>query len=341
MPCYNPTRVLMDGDHRIQFARDWRWASYLNGETTANLPCRNCIGCNMATQREWSVRCFHEAQLHAADWQDPETQITTQIPNSSVITLTYNDEHLPESGLLQHDDFQRFMKRLKQRRKQRKDLRPIRSFMCGEYGGKTSRPHYHAIIFGETFDDRYLAASLDGQHNEMSYELDSLWSQRAPGATETSNIGRATVDTFTFAGAAYVAGYVAKKAITEGKHLGPFKTVRTRIDPGENPRWKTQFIPIAPEYRRMTPGLGRDWILKWSNLERVYSQDCVKISEWTFHPPKYYDKLVEERRPDLMADIRLNRRDGMSKAAEEWTPARCAAAEQIQLDALQQRRDSL
>ncbi len=343
MPCYQPTRVVMKGDHRLHFETDWKFAKYLDGETVVLVPCRACIGCNQATAREWSVRSFHEAQLHSQDWKDEDTGITTAIPNNSVITLTYNPEHLPADGCLNHDDFQRFMKRLRIRRQRRHKssgltgpCKPIRMFMCGEYGGKTARPHFHAVIFGETFDDRYETRDMSGQIQKHSYELDELWTQSPPGTDlPPTNIGRATVDDYSFAGASYVAGYVAKRSSTLGSQ-GPTKT---RIDPAGT-KWIT---PVAPEYRKMSthPGIGAPWIEIWDNMARVYSDDCIRIKEWTFHPPSYYDRLLNRTRPDLMQDIIANRHQGMSKIAEEWSPERCAAAEQIALLALQQRRDSL
>ncbi len=327
----------MMGDHRLHFDRDWRHAELIDGWTVVNVRCRHCIGCNRADARDWSVRAFHESLVHTEDWVDPETKITTKIPNSTVLTLTYNDEHLPEDGCLRHDDFQRFMKRLRIRRRRRlgSKAKPIRYLMCGEYGGKTSRPHYHAIIFGESFSERYSEQSLDGQVNQMSVELDELWSQKSKNGGEITNIGRATVDDFTFAGAAYVAGYVAKKTSTAG-HQGPIEKTTDQYG-------TTRYNPISPEYRKSSnrPGLGAEWILRPSNLAYVYSADCVKISEWTFHPPKYYDVLLNRHRPELVEDIMINRRLGMSEYSKEWTPQRCAAAEQIALDDLQQRRDSL
>ncbi len=47
---------------------------------------------------------------------------------------------------LQKQDYQKFMKRLRKNT----GLKSIRYYACGEYGTKTWRPHYHAIIFGVT-----------------------------------------------------------------------------------------------------------------------------------------------------------------------------------------------
>lgn len=68
--------------------------------------------------------------------------------DNSFLTLTYKDETLPitSDGLptLNPQDFTLWLKRL------RKEIAPlrVRYFMCGEYGTKTERPHYHAIVFG-------------------------------------------------------------------------------------------------------------------------------------------------------------------------------------------------
>lgn len=335
----------MDGDQRIRFNKDWRWSQYLENETRVNLPCRRCIGCNQNSARSWSVRGFHEALLHTTHWTDIDTLITTKIPNSCVITLTYSDEHIPESGLLVHADFQRFMQRLLNRKRARykseginTPLKSPRYFMCGEYGGKTSRPHYHAVIFGETFSDRYEEQDASGQRNQMSYELDHIWSKRTTPSAPITNIGRATVDDFSFAGAAYVAGYVAKKmnSLADWKHQGP---ILETIDPSG----ATIYKPIAPEYRRMStfPGLGSEWIEQKENWQAVYSEDCVKVSEWTFNVPKSYDRLFEKSHPDLMREIRATRSAGMNDAAITWDKKRCSDAENVALSNLQLRRDSL
>lgn len=153
----------------------------LNGadpERPIDLPCGKCIGCRADQSLMWSVRCYHESTLH---------------DKTSFITLTYSDELLPPDGKLVKSDLQKFFKRI------RKDYPPrsLRYFACGEYGDKTNRPHYHAILFGENFlNDR-----LDINENlYTSQTLQNYW-----------KYGHVSIAPVTMASICYVCGYVTKK----------------------------------------------------------------------------------------------------------------------------------
>ncbi len=63
---------------------------------------------------------------------------------NAFVTLTYDDENIPEDMNLDPDHPKLWLKRL------RKRISPvnIRFYLVGEYGEKTQRPHYHAAIFG-------------------------------------------------------------------------------------------------------------------------------------------------------------------------------------------------
>lgn len=100
-------------------------------------PCGKCRACRVNHTREWALRLMHERQY----WDD-----------AIFLTLTYSDDHLPTRGTLVKRDVQLFIKRV------RKDLigRVIRYYAVGEYGEKTNRPHYHAIMFGLSYDDSEL-----------------------------------------------------------------------------------------------------------------------------------------------------------------------------------------
>ena len=60
--------------------------------------------------RQWAVRCMHEASMHMFNL---------------FVTLTYDDNHLPEYNSLNYKHFQDFMKRL------RKAHNGVRFYMCG------------------------------------------------------------------------------------------------------------------------------------------------------------------------------------------------------------------
>ncbi|WNK14807.1 MAG: replication initiator protein [Microvirus sp.] len=79
------------------------------------------------------------------------------------LTLTYNTDSVPitKKGFMTLDktEPQRYFKRL---RKLNPDSK-IKYYVCGEYGGKTSRPHYHAIIFNANIETLEQAWALNNQ----------------------------------------------------------------------------------------------------------------------------------------------------------------------------------
>lgn len=91
--------------------------------------CGHCVPCRVQKRMLWASRMELEALAH---------------PVTSFVTLTYSDETLPENGSLRPRDVTLWLKRI------RKAVEPLRLryFACGEYGGETWRPHYHAIVYG-------------------------------------------------------------------------------------------------------------------------------------------------------------------------------------------------
>lgn len=102
------------------------------------VPCGRCIECMKARVQSWHLRLSTELKRSESAY---------------FITLTYSDDSLPYStnGLasLNYPDVQNFLKRL---RKQHLG-EPIKYFVAQEYGEKTFRPHYHAIIFNSKIDE--------------------------------------------------------------------------------------------------------------------------------------------------------------------------------------------
>lgn len=206
---------------------------------------------------------------------------------NSFITLTYDNEHLPEGGTLNHQHFQEFMKRLRKRKEVKKMTSNLRFFMCGEYGEKTRRPHYHACLFGFDFPDKWLYSSKRGVKLYRSDLLEKMWPQ-----------GISTVGDVTFQSAAYVARYIMKKINGEMAE-DHYKNVD--IETGE-------IYSIEPEYTQasMRPGLGKHWFDKyWKDL---YAVDQVVMFNGKKYPvPRYYDKLLEKVDPEKLNEIKQSR----------------------------------
>lgn len=234
---------------------------------TLELPCGNCIGCRLERSRQWSVRIMHEASLHECNY---------------FLTLTYDDDHLPADLSLNYKHVQDFLKRY------RKQISPtkIRYFFAGEYGDLRLRPHYHACIFGHVPDDLVLFSERGESKLYTSSFLSQLWFHGF------SSVGILTADS-----AAYVARYVVKKI------SGPMAERHYEImDPitGEITRRTPEFAKMS-----LKPGIGAGWFDKYHT--DVFPHDMVLAKGHAVKPPRYYDKLMTERNPDMMEEVKYSR----------------------------------
>lgn len=90
--------------------------------------CGRCLPCRINRQRLLTIRGLLEAGQHS---------------HSSYVTLTLDEEHNPDGrSCVSVYEAQLFLKRL------REAAGPFRYLLCGEYGERTWRAHYHAILFG-------------------------------------------------------------------------------------------------------------------------------------------------------------------------------------------------
>lgn len=248
------------------------------------------------------MRCMHEAQMHE---------------ESCFLTLTYEDSKLPQYGSLNYSHFQKFMKRLRFRLG-----KPLRFYMCGEYGEQFSRPHFHACLFGASFIyDRVPFKKLDsGSMLYTSALLSEIWTD-----------GFASVGELTFESAAYTARYVMKKVTGDRAeaHYG-----RLDLTTGE-------IYSVEPEFCRMSlkPGIGATWIEKYKS--DVYERDYVVVNGQKCKPPRYYDKRLHVMDPESAEYMELVRYKKNFGSAEENTPARLKVREQVALARLAFKKRTL
>lgn len=129
MKCMSPIRIL-DKHYSGMSCNDYN--SY--SKKYKIVPCGYCPACRMNKAQQWAVRLMDEKRF----WND-----------AVFLTLTYNNENLPECGTLVKEDLQKFNKRLRINLDRHYKFNvPLKIFGCGEYGGKFHRPHYHEIIMG-------------------------------------------------------------------------------------------------------------------------------------------------------------------------------------------------
>lgn len=305
MACFKPIKGYRSPSGRVTFNR-----KNSTGQL-AEVPCGQCLGCRLDYAQSWAIRCLHEASLYEAD----------DGPGNSFITLTYDDEHLPQYGSLKPKHFTDFMKRF------RKEIEPnkIRFYHCGEYGD-LGRPHYHALIFGYSFPDRELWSY--GQEKSPLYrstQLERLWPH-----------GFSTIGELNYKTAGYVARYTIKKI--RGA-LAKIRDPETDLLPYETVDQASGLVvQLQPEYGTMSrrPGIGFAWYQQFKN--DIFPDDFCIHDGKRVKTPKYYRNLLEAENPDLAAELRDLRQSAADLHKDNQTRERLQVREtvkQAQINSLQ------
>lgn len=229
MQCFNPRKI-----YRRQGDED----------SVLIVPCGHCAFCRSQRQTQWAARLLCESDTHES---------------ACFVTLTYNNDNLPEDNGLHKDELQRFFKRLRWYLSQdpRTKGRKIKYFACGEYGSKyfTNRPHYHMIIFGLKPPRDYKNIRPD---EDADFILDA-WDK-----------GFVTVEPVSWETCRYVVKYLFKQE-TEKDYDGR-----------------------QPPFRLSSLGLGKEYLYK--HLEEIKKKGCLKVDKnLTIGLPRYFlNKIKDE-----------------------------------------------
>ena len=324
MPCFKPLKGYRTpgGGFTLHINKSLVHNSKGNPQLM-EVSCGQCIGCRLKKSREWAIRCIHEHQLHE---------------QACFITLTYDDEHVPDWLTLKKSDFQKFLKRL------RKNLQPkkLRYYMCGEYGehtaekspellekyGKLGRPHYHAILFGHDWDDLEIYKKRGDVMLYTSKTLTDLW-----------GMGHASTGSVTLQSAAYVARYTIKKITgkaLEDYSAEPYTKPYERVD-----KETGELFEMQPEYTNMSlkPGIGHDWFEKYA--ADVFMDDFVIHEGRKIPTPNYYFKLFEKMDPDGAQLIKAKRIQDLEKYSDDLTYERLETREYCQQQKLNRLKRTL
>lgn len=245
------------------------------------LPCGHCILCRQEHARQWAVRITHEATLH---------------DTNCFVTLTYDEEHVPEDGNLRYRDLQLFWKRL------RKQVADLRYYAVGEYGDKSDRPHYHACIFGQDFTEARTILREQPTRLWTNELLRTAW-----------GMGHVSVGALNFQTAMYTTTYITKK-------LG-YKKRYMRLDP-ETGELQEMIQPRA--FMSLKPAIGREWLNQHGN--RIYHFDEVIVDGRRQKPPKYYDRWLEKTNEGTYQEIKAKRKKKAIPQTSEQNRARAQNA---------------
>lgn len=271
------------------------------------IPCGKCIGCRLDYAKVWSERCLAEMKYHK---------------NAYFLTLTYDDDHLPYNLLdtvgpdqaaalvntLRAKDLQDFWKRLRKNTGQK-----IMYFACGEYGSKTWRPHYHAIVYDLKLDDLVLWSKND--YNQPLYRSERLEFCWHNGMVI---VGEATKESIE-----YVARYTCKKAFDQMREI--------HIEENN----------MEPEFIRMSrrPAIGRQYYLDnyqyMNHFGHAYIGD-VNGSNYISNN-RYFKKLREWSDPDDM----IQDRKKVFKKIEEINELRKSQTDKEYLEMLKDEEETL
>lgn len=212
--------------------------------------CGYCRACRANYTSQWKLRLMYELD----NWND-----------ASFVTLTFSDDYLlahHRSSELNKKDLQNFFKRLRFYM-----MDNIKYYAVGEYGSRTKRGHYHAIIFGVS---PYIEA-----HREA---VKCAWLPRCEDwQFDVSRGVKSAIAPVTPEDIAYVTGYVQKKL--------------------SGPLAEKEYGKAQRPFSLCSQGLGLDFALK--NAERLRQNGYTYIQGKKIGLPRYFrDKLdinIEQR----------------------------------------------
>lgn len=219
------------------------------GSEPVPVPCGGCEGCDARRSADWCWRIGKEFEAVGRV--------------GMFLTLTLEDDHLPDDFNISRDHYQGFLKRLRAFIDRSggagyaDGVDRLRIAGCGEYGGRKGRPHYHLLVMGWKASD--LEPDLPSKGGFPQWSSDRL--------TQLWGLGRVWVGEVTEQSISYVVGYFRK--MQRGANAADFYRTVERFHPVTGERVIGQRPPFAI-YSRGTKakggvragGLGMSWLVQ-------------------------------------------------------------------------------
>lgn len=295
------------------------------------VPCGRCLPCLRRKQNSWAFRIQQEAK----DYPESTYFVTLTFSDNNLDFITDNETGEVFGPTLSVDTVQKFFKRLRKnlvnyyknvpetcevwqygkkhlitdyRYRNEKgqiilssDFHPVRFFLCGEYGDRFQRPHYHAVCF--------FASNYD--EDALKKFLEIAWGK-----------GFVTISPLTVRRSKYVAKYTCKQLFPDeyGKCKPPFALMSrspaigsTYVDKNKDFIFNNrQFIvydeqgtpyPLPRFYKNkiFTPETAQEWR---ETIERLnWQKEDFEIHKSELEGRSY---LAEQRKIDIFNENREN-----------------------------------
>ena len=297
---------------------DWRDRYLIPDYMFQMLPCGKCTECRIKKSKEWATRCVAEKMTSDGDcW---------------FVTLTYNDTKLHfaecfdrQFAVLDKRDPQLFFKRLRKALYGSKKGN-LRYFLSGEYGDRTFRPHYHAIIYNLSIPDLQIYKIVKKTVYYKSDWLQQIWKN---GYVVIGKVNNKTC--------AYTASYTLKKvgfAVSPQSALDRLLQIKDQA--------------ITPEYMRCLCASGliqRPFALmsRRKAIGREYFDQHPQsvengLPEFPISKISYFDNLVKKLDPFAFEDLK-DYRGSIAEAARKQTEACLICPEEVRFMLREEYRD--
>ena len=292
IPCLNP-RVGWKSKDDLRKENGALYTSINYTRTTPipyEYPCGSCLPCLGTKARDWWIRLEHEYKF-PSDNMEPRL--------GCALTLTYDQDHLPDNGELNYAHVQKFLKRVRFHISKTTDKK-IKFFVAGEYGPKTHRPHYHMILLGADFSQlpdaiqiTYEGKKRNKSNQWISKTVDKLWKK-----------GQVNIGEFNSKSAKYVCGYVTGK---------------------ENDLLKLGIEEdIEPPFRKMSshPAMGTGYYEKFK--DEILQNGNIIMNGKPQQVPRYYSNKLKKDFPEEYELYKQQKAEAASKIGDAIDPDRRA-----------------
>lgn len=267
-------------------------------------PCGKCRACRLKKANQKFIQ-----SIYATDYYKK-----LYIKQGQFLTLTFNDEHLPDG--LKHEVFSGFMKRLR-----KIDKTPdVKMTMAGEYGEENHREHFHVLFYNHKYSiDDVNAAWIDVDTKEpLGFTYDGTLSPESMK---------------------YVCGYINKKGyVPDSGKRPPYGRSSVGIPDGMNEReiermcrtgkvvWNGREYAAPDLYKRRYAEKWKEYESyrarerrkkrdeEFWELEKRFNHDSRKICDYLESYVNYVKSRMDERERKQMVRKALKKEKRLQKA---------------------------